>query len=104
MTVFKGNSGNIMDVFSEQTCSRLRKCSKRAFSPVEIQIIKYQLRRPEISVSGRRTQFVAKSVVGIAAFYIIVCRSKCGKGGKAVKNRCNLFSHLRKQIERERYI
>lgn len=34
MTVFKGNSGNIMDVFSEQTCSRLRKCSKRAFSPV----------------------------------------------------------------------
>ena len=31
MTVFKGNSGNIMDVFSEQTCSRLRKCSKRAF-------------------------------------------------------------------------
>ena len=34
MTVFKGNSGNIMDVFSEQTCSRLRKCSFTAFSPV----------------------------------------------------------------------
>lgn len=33
MTVFKGNSGNIMDVFSEQTCSRLRKCSFTAFSP-----------------------------------------------------------------------
>ena len=32
MTVFKGNSGNIMDVFSEQTCSRLRKCSFTAFS------------------------------------------------------------------------
>ena len=33
MTVFKGNSANIMDVFSEQTCSRLRKCSFTAFSP-----------------------------------------------------------------------
>ena len=104
MTIFKGNNDYKMSLFKKQTCSRLRKCSKRAFSPVEIQIIKYQLRRPEISVSGRRTQFVAKSVVGIAAFYIIVCRSKCGKGGKAAKNRCNLFSHLRKQIERERYI
>lgn len=31
MTVFKGNSGNIMDVFSEQTCSRLKKCSFTAF-------------------------------------------------------------------------
>ena len=35
MTVFKGNSGNIMDVFSEQTCSRLRKCSFTAFSSCE---------------------------------------------------------------------
>ena len=34
MTAFKGNSGNIMKVFSEQTCSRLRKCSFTAFSPV----------------------------------------------------------------------
>ena len=33
MTAFKGNSGNIMKVFSEQTCSRLRKCSFTAFSP-----------------------------------------------------------------------
>ena len=104
MTAFKGNNNDKMGIFGKQTCSRLRKCSFTAFSPVEIQIIKYQLRRPEISVSGRRTQFVAKSVVGIAAFYIIVYRSKCGKGGKAAKNRCNLFSHLRKQIERERYI
>ena len=32
MTAFKGNSGNIMKVFSEQTCSRLRKCSFTAFS------------------------------------------------------------------------
>ena len=35
MTVFKGNSGNIMKVFSEQTCSRLRKCSFTAFSSCE---------------------------------------------------------------------
>ncbi len=35
MTVFKGNSGNIMNVFSEQTCSRLRKCSFTAFSSCE---------------------------------------------------------------------
>ena len=34
MTAFKGNSGNIMKVFSEQTCSRLRKCCFTAFSPV----------------------------------------------------------------------
>ena len=31
MTVFKGNNCDYMGVFSEQTCSRLRKCSKRAF-------------------------------------------------------------------------
>ena len=31
MTVFKGNNGDDMDVFGKQTCSRLRKCSKRAF-------------------------------------------------------------------------
>ena len=35
MTAFKGNSGNIMKVFSEQTCSRLRKCSFTAFSSCE---------------------------------------------------------------------
>ena len=34
MTVFKGNNGGEMGVFGKQTCSRLRKCSKRAFSPV----------------------------------------------------------------------
>ena len=33
MTVFKGNNDNKMGVFSEQTCSRLRKCSFTAFSP-----------------------------------------------------------------------
>ena len=32
MTVFKGNNDNKMGVFSEQTCSRLRKCSFTAFS------------------------------------------------------------------------
>ena len=31
MTVFKGNNGGKMSVFGEQTCSRLRKCSKHAF-------------------------------------------------------------------------
>ena len=34
MTVFKENNSGEMDVFGKQTCSRLRKCSKRAFSPV----------------------------------------------------------------------
>ena len=34
MTVFKGNNGGEMGVFGKQTCSRLRKCSKRAFSPI----------------------------------------------------------------------
>lgn len=34
MTLFKGNNGDDMGVFSEQTCSRLRKCSFTAFSPV----------------------------------------------------------------------
>lgn len=34
MTIFKGNNGDDMGVFSEQTCSRLRKCSFTAFSPV----------------------------------------------------------------------
>lgn len=34
MTVFKGNNDDDMHVFRKQTCSRLRKCSKRAFSPV----------------------------------------------------------------------
>ena len=33
MTVFKGNNCDYMGVFSEQTCSRLRKCSFTAFSP-----------------------------------------------------------------------
>ena len=35
MTVFKGNNDNKMGVFSEQTCSRLRKCSSTAFSSRE---------------------------------------------------------------------
>ena len=34
MTVFKGNNDNKMGVFGKQTCSRLRKCSFTAFSPV----------------------------------------------------------------------
>ena len=34
MTIFKGNNNYKMKVFGEQTYSRLRKCSKRAFSPV----------------------------------------------------------------------
>ena len=34
MTVFKGNNGGKMGGFSEQTRSRLRKCSFTAFSPV----------------------------------------------------------------------
>ena len=34
MTVFKGDDVNKMGIFSEQTCSRLRKCSFTAFSPV----------------------------------------------------------------------
>lgn len=34
MTVFKENNNDKMGVFGEQTCSRLRKCSKRAFSPI----------------------------------------------------------------------
>ena len=34
MTVFKGNNDSNMNLFEKQTCSRLRKCSKRAFSPV----------------------------------------------------------------------
>lgn len=34
MTVFKGNSDDDMHVFRKQTCSRLRKCSFTAFSPV----------------------------------------------------------------------
>ena len=34
MTVFKRDNDYEMDILSEQTCSRLRKCSKRAFSPV----------------------------------------------------------------------
>lgn len=33
MTLFKGNNDYKMSVFEKQTCSRLRKCSKRAFSP-----------------------------------------------------------------------
>ena len=32
MIDFKGNNDNKMGVFSEQTCSRLRKCSFTAFS------------------------------------------------------------------------
>lgn len=39
MTVFKGNSGGEMGVFGKQTCSRLRKCSFAAFSPVGNYII-----------------------------------------------------------------
>ena len=31
MTVFKRDNDYEMDILSEQTCSRLRKCSKRAF-------------------------------------------------------------------------
>lgn len=34
MTVFKGNNGDDMSIFGKQTCSRLRKCSFTAFSPV----------------------------------------------------------------------
>lgn len=34
MTLFKGNNDYKMSVLEKQTCSRLRKCSKRAFSPV----------------------------------------------------------------------
>lgn len=34
MTLFKGNSDDDMHVFRKQTCSRLRKCSFTAFSPV----------------------------------------------------------------------
>ena len=34
MTVFKGDDVNKMGISSEQTCSRLRKCSFTAFSPV----------------------------------------------------------------------
>lgn len=34
MTVFKENNNDKMGVFGEQTCSRLRKCSFTAFSPV----------------------------------------------------------------------
>ena len=36
MTVFKGNNGGKMGIFSEQTCSRLRKCSFTAFSPFDV--------------------------------------------------------------------
>lgn len=35
MTVFKGNNDYKMSLFKKQTCSRLRKCSFTAFSPVE---------------------------------------------------------------------
>ena len=35
MTLFEGNNGDDMGVFSEQTCSRLRKCSFTAFSSCE---------------------------------------------------------------------
>ena len=35
MTVFKGNNDSNMGLFGKQTCSRLRKCSKRAFSSCE---------------------------------------------------------------------
>ena len=31
MTFYKGNNDYEMGVFGKQTCSRLRKCSKRAF-------------------------------------------------------------------------
>ena len=34
MTVFKGNNDYKMSLFKKQTCSRLRKCSFTAFSPV----------------------------------------------------------------------
>lgn len=34
MTVFKRDNDYEMDILSEQTCSRLRKCSFTAFSPV----------------------------------------------------------------------
>ncbi len=34
MTVFKGNNEYKMRVFEKQTCSRLKKCSFTAFSPV----------------------------------------------------------------------
>lgn len=34
MTVFKGNNDNNIGLFEKQTCSRLRKCSFTAFSPV----------------------------------------------------------------------
>ena len=34
MTVFKGNHDSNMGLFGKQTCSRLRKCSFTAFSPV----------------------------------------------------------------------
>ena len=34
MTLFKGNNNGEMGVFGKQTCSRLRKCSFTAFSPV----------------------------------------------------------------------
>lgn len=34
MTVFKGNNDDDMHIFRKQTCSRLRKCSFTAFSPV----------------------------------------------------------------------
>ena len=34
MKIFKGNNNDKMGVFGEQTCSRLRKCSFTAFSPV----------------------------------------------------------------------
>ena len=33
MTVFKRDNDYEMDILSEQTCSRLRKCSFTAFSP-----------------------------------------------------------------------
>ena len=35
MTAFKGNNNDKMGIFGKQTCSRLRKCSFTAFSPVE---------------------------------------------------------------------
>lgn len=34
MTAFKGNNNDKMGIFGKQTCSRLRKCSFTAFSPV----------------------------------------------------------------------
>ena len=34
MIFFKGNNDSNMGLFEKQTCSRLRKCSFTAFSPV----------------------------------------------------------------------